>query len=416
MAFDERKNKDFTTYIKNELDTYGSNKVSNSQDIPLDMTDKSMDILFSNKVKERGTTAGKTSGYLKLFQSLENIEKFAHQMDPQQIVDTGSIKESPTDENNRIIIDYDICAQCGKKLTKPSKDGFCSAKCQWTYKLKVLAGELGQIQDIHDNILKKITAAAKLGNILLKFLSELASDLTSLPGLNLDDPYMVFFKVYISRLQVYVKYNMNKVLIWKNNILIQKLQEKKNGIDKASDTAIQALNIFMKSINQAIDATKMLNEKFNEAYQKVYKVVVESLVPFRLEPESLSFGSTARSLMIFPEKMANPLLSQNITNSIVDSIDFDKIYKFIDLKLPAIKEYEYLLDPKIFKVRKALSDYNSNAAMKMIEPLIDLMKPGAEPLPKYEKLKITNIHWLIFLLNSWGPYGIIHYAYPLPWP
>jgi hypothetical protein len=84
----------------------------------------------------------------------------------------------------------------------------------------------------------------------------------------------------------------------------------------------------------------------------------------------------------------------------------------VENMFPPIQEYEYLMDPKAFNVRKLLSPMNYSAIQKFVDPLMMLMSIGTQALPKYEKLTPINIWWVLFLLSDFGPYCQKHYALP----
>ena len=82
----------------------------------------------------------------------------------------------------------------------------------------------------------------------------------------------------------------------------------------------------------------------------------------------------------------------------------DKINSILQGLFPPILAPEYLMDPKLFRVRLAFSD-QSDMVRQVGEMLETFLKIGPEWYPKYKDLKITNPFFVYAMLISWGPRG-----------
>ena len=61
------------------------------------------------------------------------------------------------------------------------------------------------------------------------------------------------------------------------------------------------------------------------------------------------------------------------------------------------------MDPDLFDIRLALSDQNSPAIEKLVRLLEATIVIGADFLPAYERLNLTNIWFVAAILTTWGP-------------
>ena len=122
---------------------------------------------------------------------------------------------------------------------------------------------------------------------------------------------------------------------------------------------------------------------------------------------------TPRSMMKIPGQLVNKLDNYNVNDSCGNVLFADQIDTVVRTAFPPITEAEYLMVPGAFNVRKKFSPENLSAVMALLNTLTMLLKGPTEPLPKYEDLKITNIWFMLFLILSWGPMGLKHFASPI---
>ena len=71
--------------------------------------------------------------------------------------------------------------------------------------------------------------------------------------------------------------------------------------------------------------------------------------------------------------------------------------------MPPIQDFEYLMDPTAFKIRWNLSNNNGALVKKMIQMLEELLVLGADTFPRYDRLQLTNIWFVLSILTGWGP-------------
>lgn len=363
--------------------------------------------LYATKAQTFGSDSGITSvpTIVKINSKVDNAVKSMDGLDPDK--KSGEERDGAKDEDGKNKISYGFCSECGKPLEKPTKDNLCSMKCQLAHNTKYITEDIKSAQDKAENVKEKMGNISNSLNSLMSTLSELTSLITEVENAGLDPKYTEYFKVKINTVIQYTKVNIEKAMISKNQKNLDQLNKAKSGID-TSAVSLPPLN----GIQKAIEAAQKLLEQFQKLYDQIYKMVC-SVKPLCLEPESMSFMMTPRSAIKLPGKMVNKLENYNVNNSIGNVLFTDNILNTIKSIFPPITETEYLMPPAAFNVRKALSQENVEAIMKMIDVLKFIMKGPTEPMPKYEELKISNIHFLLFLLLSWGPQGLNHHAMPL---
>jgi len=222
-----------------------------------------------------------------------------------------------------------------------------------------------------------------------------------------DGIFAVYFKTVANMLMCYVKIQINNVLIWKNDLILELLSRKKNWTDGAT----AGLEALFAGVEACIAALAALNAQLNAAFAVVYKVAVESMVPFLIEPDSVNFGFTPRSLVRIPGKFVNRLPSLNSGNTSKGTEMTDAILAAFEPAFPPIMTPEWFMEPPVFRARLVMSDMNTQAICRIVEPLMMILKE-VEPLPRYENLQVYNLQWIAFLLGSWGPQGINHFGIP----
>lgn len=222
-----------------------------------------------------------------------------------------------------------------------------------------------------------------------------------------DGMFAVYFKTVANMLMCYVKIQINNALIWKNDLIIELLSRKKNW----TDGAMAGLEALFSGVEACIAGLAALNAQLNAAFAVVYNVVVSSMYPFLVEPESVSFGFTPRSLIRIPGMFVNRLPSLNSGNTSKGTEMTDAILAAFEPAFPPIMTPEWFMEPAAFRARMVMSDMNTAAICRIVNPLMMILKE-VEPLPRYENLQVWNIQWIAFLLGSWGPKGIDHYGIP----
>ena len=265
--------------------------------------------LAASSTSVEGAEAGRTSDVATLWEKIQKLTKTLDFNDPKKLAELGKIPVSNKTSAGKIDKEglgiYGTCKQCGEPLKKPTKNGFCGKKCMLKYQIEHVKADIKTAQETKDNIASKLNAVAQLTTTYVNSLVETANMLGQIS--DLDERYIVYFKVSIANIQIYLKKVINDLLIAKNQWLIQQVEKAKNdlGVNKAISSTLE-------KIEKANAAAEKLEQQMNEAYEKAYDTVVNALRPFKLEPESMNFNMTIRSNTYFPGKHAVKL--QNNTS------------------------------------------------------------------------------------------------------
>jgi len=368
--------------------------------------------LASSSTTVEGDIAGKTDGVAGLYKFIENLNKTLDYVDPKKLAELGSFKTSNKTSEGKIDKSetgiYGNCEECGKALEKPSSDGFCSKACAMKHFASNVSGTIADLKETKENFVTKINAVTSAVDTFTNSIGEVVSEISSLPGRALDPRWEIYFKVRLNTIQIYLKKCINDLLIQKNMWVLHQVEKGKSMLHGKIGAALEPL----EKIQKVVEAAKKLVDQMNSLYDKAYKMVVNSLAPFKLDPESMNFNMTVRSNTYYPGKFAVKLKNNNTNDSICDVVNTDAISSLVENAFPHINENEYVMEPEAFNVRKVTSEYNRKAILKMTQALSLLLKLGSEPLPEYKDLKITNVWWLVFLLTSFEPQGQRHYALP----
>ena len=313
---------------------------------------------------------------------------------------TSDVKEDSFGTDGTIKTKQFVCPECGKKVDKLLKNGYCSKACHTKAKLAAAQKSLSNAGEKSLEILEQIRDKLKLLDAILNLITELPElirDKAKLPP-----EFRDYITLRIDEMFFRLKYIVNLLMIQKNDLVIELLKKVKLGaLDRVLESAFQPIKTVMTTIvgiQQALIAALTVLEK-----------IMESPMNGPIPPESMGWFMTAKSaqhpkygatkicIPVIPEpNNALPKLSGNM-------IDYQKIDETVKNALPPIQEFEYFLDPTAFKLRYALSQDNGIRVKKMWEMLEAIMKMGAEILPKYKDLSLINPFYVIAILTSWGP-------------
>ena len=115
--------------------------------------------------------------------------------------------------------------------------------------------------------------------------------------------------------------------------------------------------------------------------------------------KSMQQAMTAGKLIIeIVPKVNMALPMQNMMNN----MNYTAIEQIVRKALPPITELEYFLEPTAFKVRWALSNNNAPLVKKMFQILEGLLVMGADTFPRYNRLKLSNVWFVLSILTGWG--------------
>lgn len=108
----------------------------------------------------------------------------------------------------------------------------------------------------------------------------------------------------------------------------------------------------------------------------------------------------ASKMLIEVVPTLNKLLPiQNMMNN----IDYELIEQIVQKALPPLQEFEFFYDPDLFKARYALSAENIPTVKKMQQFLEALCVMGCDTYPRYKRLKLSNVWFVLAILTGWGP-------------
>lgn len=367
------------------------------------------------------SAAGVTSKVENIYKTLKDMKFVMQQLDPKK-TDNGKTQDDAdrkdTYGDGRIHQQVDKCPVCGGEMHTPTRTGVCSRKCELAINVQDLSKTIGSLQEKVNNVNGNVQTALNLVNSLMTCINQLPQILSQILSMGLDETYLMYFKVYLKVVELWVQLQINKVLIWKNNLIIKMLEKKKHGIDEACS----ALDSLFAGVNAAVDAVQQMADAFAQSYETLLSTIINSLTMFILEPQGVHFLFTIRSMsrgantMTMVRELKPTQFAPGAMDTKFVPIDQQTIVQMVRNAFPAMSDNDYMLDPTAFQARKALSNYNVDSIKQMVKPLLDLLRTATESLPKYENLKVTNVWWLAFLLMTWGPEGIVHFGFPSPYP
>ena len=354
---------------------------------------------------------------------LTRLAKFQQSVDTLQRMSSGDVNVSETgselvanggQENPDFGKDGVIptrlyeCPECGKKVEMLLKNGYCSKTCAArakTAKAQQKVTAAGQkTLDVLNQIKQKLALLDAALNILTE-LPDLIRDKVRLP-----ERYRQFVTLRIDEVFMKLKMIINLISIQKNMLLIQLLKRVKAGdLDKMLENIFQPIKTIMQviiGIQTAMNAA--LAVIINLLQLPANGPISAGGIGWLMTAKSMQHPMTAGQILI--EIKPTPLAGLPIPPSNV--IDYNKIDAIVKKALPPIQEFEYFMDPALFKVRFNLSENNGQRLKKMYEMLEQMLKCSVELLPKYRDLKLTNIWFVLACIspNGWCELGRAAYG------
>lgn len=313
---------------------------------------------------------------------------------------TTKIKLGPTLTKGGVIAKLKVkCPGCGTELDELPKAGFCSTKCALKYlsnKIIALVSKSGNKKSSVDKYLQTI----------LDYINVTINLAQILPGITvhtqvLSSTYRKLTTLLINQAMLQLKQVINKILIWKNDLVERILKWVCSGVvPDWLETLFTWLKMFQATLTKM---KKMCNEMFG---------VVQGLIQatanvYGLEGEYMGFlsGFYPRSMKNHPGKMFVdlPVKTLNLKQSAIQIVNFDLIESLILAAFPPITAAEYFIDPDAFKKRVLWSDQNIAVVKPIIMNIEKYAKMGAEFLPTYENLNFKNVWFLVAMVFGWGP-------------
>ena len=318
----------------------------------------------------------------------------------EEITVISKVKEDGFGSDGTLKTKKFTCPECGKRVDKLLKNGYCSKGCHTKAKLAAAQKSVSNAGEKSLEVLAQIQDKLRLLDAVLNLITELPElirDKAKLP-----QEFRDYITLRIDEMFFRLKYIVNLLMIQKNDLVIELLKKVKFGaLDKVLESAFAPIKTVMTTI-AGIQQTLVAALT---ALDQLMSLPVNGPVP----PESMGWFLTAKSVQypkygptqicipVIPEvNKALPKLSGNM-------IDYQKIDALVKKVMPPIQEFEYFIDPAAFKIRYALSQDNGIRVKKAWEMLEAIMKMGAEIMPRYKDLKLTNPFYVLAILTSWGP-------------
>ena len=244
------------------------------------------------------------------------------------------------------------CPECGKRVDKLLKNGYCSKACHLKAKVAraqssvSAAGQkaldlLGMIQD-------KLRMLDALLNLITE-LPELIHDSAKLPP-----QFREYVTLRIDEIFFRLKYTVNILMIQKNDYVIELLKKVKFGaLDSVLESAFAPIKTVMTTI---VGLQKSLIKAIT-----VVEALMEMPINGPVPPESMGWFMTAKSAQFpkyGPTQICIPVIPEPVKilpKFSGNMIDYQKIDALVKSTLPPIQEFEYFIDPAAFKIRYALS-------------------------------------------------------------
>lgn len=289
------------------------------------------------------------------------------------------------------------CPVCGKNMKHIPPGGYCSIKCFMQDILKRVKNQKTKTNDI-DKLLANVQNTLDMMNMALNLIAELPQKLLDIA--KLPPEIRNYLQIRINIIFITLKIMINKLMIIKNNLLIKLLSPLQKGIiEDFIASAFPQVGVVMQTIQQLYTA-------FDMTYTQILKIITNPILT--IPPESYVWGLTPRSFFSFPGFLYIEVPKSGLLTDLIPMaggisvLQADKIAQTIQSMFPPILPIEYIMPPKAFDIRLALSN-QSDIVIKTIHKLESFLKVGPEYMPRYKDLKLTNPFFIAACLLGWGP-------------
>ena len=344
--------------------------------------------------------------YLKKFaafeQSVQMFSQIAYSGDTT-VMNTGTqmtatVRSKYFSRTGQIETGQYECPVCHKKVDQLLKNGYCSTSCASKAHLTIAKAKLTSSAYHTLDIIKQVESKMNMLDMLLNLVTELPELIRG--KAKLPQQYRDYITLRIDSIYIELKRLVNAVMIMKNEALIELMKKLKFGV---VDDVMMGILAPLQPIMQAVIA---LQQALNVAMAAI--VALLNVPMTGLKPQSYGWLMTAKSMQqamtagkliieIVPKvNMALPM--QNMMNN----MNYTAIEQIVRKALPPITELEYFLEPTAFKVRWALSNNNAPLVKKMFQILEGLLVMGADTFPRYNRLKLSNVWFVLSILTGWG--------------
>lgn len=329
--------------------------------------------------------------------------------DPRQILSqTGALQavvncKAAFDKYGKAIRTGCKCSVCGKNVPYMPVSGFCSLECFITdLTNRVLTHMKRDQANPINQILDKISSILDYLNLVLNIITELPDMLRDL--VYLPDAWKNYCLLSINIIFLNLRMIINKLMIKKNEYIIYLLELIKRGV----------IDDKIKKIFQPIDTIITLVQTLMQELETAFTAALAAIkIPaIGISPESYAWLFTVRSMMTpdaglliieLPthtmEGISTKIWPTGMINSACEKID-----NVVKKTFPPIQAVEYFMDPDLFDVRLALSD-QSDLVKKFYETLEPLLVLGLDYMPRYKRLKLSNIWYVLAVMDGWSIHG-----------
>lgn len=289
------------------------------------------------------------------------------------------------------------CPVCGKNMKHIPPGGYCSTDCFLKDIMNRVKNHTVKENDFI-KLVEQIQRTLQLLDVALNLLAELPQKVTGLASL--PPYYKNYLQIRINMVFMTIKITINKILIIKNKLLIKILRPLQYGV--MLDELCKRLPI----IKTIIETTGKLFKVLDTTYSFVLSYLKSPT--FGLPGESYVWAATPRSIVTKPGLFyvevpkSGSLTSISPLNGGLTALKVDKISELVRNLFPPIIPAEYLMPPKAFEVRLALSN-KSDIVKQFITVLETFLKAGPEYMPRYKDLSLKNPFFILAILIAWGP-------------
>lgn len=331
------------------------------------------------------------------------------------------------------------CPICHRRSPALHPNGYCSLECAGKALLEKLDEFVtGEQRTSTPDIIRKIKNVLNFFNLVLNVVVQLPKAAANLAKLPPD--FKEYATAKLNQTFLTLKKTINRLLIKKNELLIQLLTEINNGLID------QDLQQSFEAINTLISLVKQLKEQLDVAIYVATKALTKLNSNTYIGPHEYGFFWTLKSNSVYcpyyktdtnvypPEQIGKAFWGEGALNiafdmsksqinltpgikSVLQNVDYKKIHDIIHEIFPPLKETDYNMDPELFKSRLAFSIENAPAIQGLIKKMENMIVIGGDFIPTYDKLNLNNIWFIIAILTCWGPwtksiYGdYIYHAY-----
>lgn len=285
------------------------------------------------------------------------------------------------------------CMVCGKTIHYVPLNGYCSVQCFAKDLMKRIAfGNKSKSSGALDKLLESIQSALDFLDIVINLITELPEKLKDLA--TIPPEFRNFLQIRINIIFLQIKILINKIMIFKNNCIIEILKPLQLGVinDKIA--------LLLPAVNAIITTVQALITALDSTFGAILAIMQNPM--FSISPESYVWAMTPRSIIRQPALYIEVPPPLNGPFAPLSMLNVQAIAKTVQGLFPPITPIEYFMEPEWFDIRLALSD-QSDIVKQFIETLEMILKFGPEYLPRYKDLKITNPWFIAAILLGWAP-------------